>query len=328
MTGYLLHAASGEAKILLSRRSIDDVLSRRDLDAAKKEKLKMVQRAADDAQRLLGLKRQSQYREYAQLSTDFAVWVLTLAEPDRLELVSWKFPIVGRVPYLGFFARAKAEDMAEKNYPDKDRHLRTAAAFSTLGYFPDPVLPGFLDLTEAAIVNLVVHELVHATLYIAGNGQWNETVATALGDAGQAVLLRHWGRDDLLDATEKNLLDRQRWGELIGQTLATMRATYEAEPDAAKRLAMKTELIANFKKKITETDWHNPGYRRLADSEINHAFLLANEVYLSDADYQTALTKAAREDYAATVRFLRCVATHKSDDPWQLPGQFICPKHE
>src|SRR5690606_24957725 len=123
---------------------------------------------------VLGLERSKQFREVAALPEDFQVWVLTLAEPDRLVARTWRFPIAGEVPYLGFFDRGRAEAFADRDHADADRYLRTAAAFSTLGWLPEPVLPGMLELPEVSIVNTVVHELVHATIYRPGESAWNE----------------------------------------------------------------------------------------------------------------------------------------------------------
>src|SRR5690606_40750315 len=123
-----------------------------------------------------------------RLPEDFLVWVLTLAEPDGHVARTWQFPIAGEVPYLGVFDRGRAEAFADRDHADADRYLRTAAAFSTLGWLPEPVLPGMLELPEVSIVNTVVHELVHATIYRPGESAWNESVASALGDAGAIVL--------------------------------------------------------------------------------------------------------------------------------------------
>lgn len=324
MTKYLMHAAAGEARILFNRRPIDEALQQQALAIDKRKKLAWIAQSADAAERL-GLNRKAQYREVAELPDNFNVWVLALAEPDRLETVTWKFPIAGKVPYLGFFDRDKALAMAQENYPDKDRYLRTAAAFSTLGYLPDPILPAFFAMDDEAIVNLVVHELVHATLYIAGDSTWNESVASALGDAGQELILEAWGRADLLAAAADAAADRERWAALVAETLADLRAAYAATSSSESRLAVKKARIAQFQAAVSETQWRNPRYRRYASSEINHAFLLANEVYQGDAAYQAGLKAAAKNNFAATLVFLKCVIENSPDQPWKLPGRDACP---
>ena len=324
MTDYLLHAAAGEAKILLSRRSVDESLKKSSFGPEKREKLTWILQTAEAAESVLGLARDKQYREVAHLSDDFNVWVLALAEPDRLEQVTWSFPIVGEVPYLGFFSRKKAEKMADSHYPEKDRYLRTAAAFSTLGFFPDPILPAFFKLDKARIVNVVVHELVHATLYLPSQSNWNETIATALGDAGTVVLLKHWDQPELLAEATRRFADRKQWADLLADTLTTMRQEYQAVTSSEARLALKEQHIDRFKTQISEATWHEAGYARYADFPINHAFLLANEVYLTNQTYQSAVYAAAVSDFAGTLAWLKCWIDRKPDDPWQLPGEMAC----
>jgi predicted aminopeptidase len=310
---YLGQAAWGEMRILLSRRPIDEALHGAGTDPARREALAWLLRAADDAETVLGLTRDRQYREVADLPDDFDVWVLTLAEPDRLVARTWRFPIAGTVPYLGFFDRGDAERFAERYHPDADRHLRTAAAFSTLGWLPEPVLPGLLALPETALINTVVHELVHASIYRPGESAWNEAVASALGDAGAWILMTHWGRPDLLAKTQERRADRARWQQLITEHAARMRTAYAALPEASARLASKPQLLAALQADIRQAPWSHPGWRRYADEAKTHAFVLAHETYATNPTAQTRWTAAAERDFRGAVAELRQRAESGAD---------------
>ncbi len=317
-SGYLLHIAGGEARILLSRRPLADALRDPGLDLQTQQRLRLIQRAAAESASLLGLVRDDQYREVAELPDEFRVWVLVLAEPDQLTPVTWRFPIVGEIPYLGFFDRDRAERMANDTFPDADRYLRTAAAFSTLGFFPDPVLPEFLQLPDEAVVNTVVHELVHATLYRTSETDWNETVAVALGDAGAEILLAGWGRDDLVASLRQRRQDRMQWARMISDTTVAMDAAYARIDSRDERLQVKQRLVDEFRARVGAADWHNPGYRRYAEFEVNHAFLLAQRTYLADPEFLDAWYQYARQDFANAVELLR--RQEVGEDPlWSYP---------
>lgn len=302
---YLGQAAWGELRILLSRRPIAEALGDPAWSAERREKLSWIVRAAEDAHAFLGLERSRQFREVAALPKDFRVWVLTLAEPDRLAVRTWRFPIAGVVPYLGFFDRGRAEAFAVREHPAADRYLRTAAAFSTLGWLPEPVLPGMLALTEVSIVNTVVHELVHATIYRPGESAWNESVASALGDAGALLLFERWGRVDLAERAASQLQDRAQWQAIIARHAATFRAAYAGLAAAEDRLTAKPALLAALQDDIRKAPWRNPAWAGWADEATNHAFLLAHETYGADPSAQAEWFTAARSDFAVAVETLQ-----------------------
>lgn len=320
---YLAHVTAGELKLLGSAEPIEVAIQQTN-DADTQQKLKLVQLTADASAAVLGLTRDKQYTTVSTHDADFRIYVLTVAKADRLEPVQWWFPFAGRVPYLGFFKKDMPVQTLYKRYQDPryDYSIRTAAAFSTLGFFADPVLPEFLLFTDAQLVNTVVHELVHATVYRRGESAWNETIATALGDAGAEILLTGWGQGgrmdsrDTLDAHEAFKQDRAQWAELVHQTYVALEQAYAQTQTAETRLQLKAEIIGQMKDQILELNWSNPGYRNLVNRDINHAFLLSSHIYGADPALQTQWTNAALHDYAATIaEFKRRAKT--GEDLWQ-----------
>jgi predicted aminopeptidase len=182
---YLLRAGYHEAKILARRQPIVDMLRNPDIPAETREKLALVLQARDYAERVLELDTGDSYTLYSRTDGDTLAIVLSAARKDRFEKVTWWFPIVGHVPYRGYFnpraAERAAERMERRGY---DTYLRPIAAFSTLGWFNDPLLSTLLRHDEVPLVNTVIHELTHNSLYLPGQAAFNESFATFVGGRG------------------------------------------------------------------------------------------------------------------------------------------------
>jgi len=319
---YLSHVTKSELKILLSRRDLQSAQTSDQFTTEQRRKLALIRRAADFAEGL-GLARDDQYTTVAMLPQDFTLYVLTVAEPDEVTAVTWSFPIAGEVPYLGFFERElvveKANMFAEEG---KDTYIRTAAAFSTLGYLPDPVLPGFLRLPEDAVVETVMHELVHATIYAPGQSDWNETVATGL--AAAELALKAWERDDLLADLRARRQDRFDWARMVTAAIDDLKQRYrQLGDDRHARLAYKRGRLDALAQTIAAHPWRIGRYARFAELDLNHAFLIANQIYAADPELQARWLAAARQNFAAVLTGLKQRADRPdAEQLWApLPGE-------
>lgn len=174
---YELKSAVTQGKVLLSRRYIYDILQNDTLDDEKKRKLRLVLKARDFAKSLdlnVG-------RSYDTLSLRPAkLWVLMAAKKDSLTPYTWSYPIVGSVPYKGFFKEEDAMEFQSK-YPEYDTHIRTSSAFSSLGWFDDPITPNLLDLPDTELTETLFHELFHRTVWIKDEVAKNESGANIFG---------------------------------------------------------------------------------------------------------------------------------------------------
>jgi len=183
--GYVARVGWAEARLLWRREPIADVLTRPDLDPALRERLELtlaVRRfAADD----LGLTVGDSYATFAEVDPGATVWVLSAARRDWLEAYTWWYPVVGRAPYRGFFDRPASEAAARRLAAQGfDVDVREAAAFSTLGWFADPLLSTTARASPVVLAETLLHELWHATLYAPGATAFNESSATFAGHRG------------------------------------------------------------------------------------------------------------------------------------------------
>ena len=193
---YVLRAGWAEARILTARRPIEDVILDPDTDDSTRGKLTFARLARTFAIEELGLDVGDSYTTYTHLDRDTLAMVLSAAEKGRLAARTWWFPVVGRVPYRGFFDLDDALDEQRKLEEEGfDTWLRPTAAFSTLGWFADPLMSTVLRQDEIGVVQTLLHEVSHAHLWVAGSVSFNESFATFVGDAGARVLLRQFRRD-------------------------------------------------------------------------------------------------------------------------------------
>ncbi len=200
-TGYIAQAACGQLDMVFARRPLDEVVA--DQETPERTRLLLSRVASIKAfAEQQGLRSTSNYSDYVELSRRAAVWVVSASDPLQFRLKSWFFPVVGSVTYLGWFSRADADRFAaELSDEGLDVDVRPASAYSTLGFFNDPILSSMLDESDAALgelANVVLHESVHATFYVPGQTVLNESVANFIGDVlAERYLMKSVGDDSI-----------------------------------------------------------------------------------------------------------------------------------
>ena len=188
--GYVLRAGWEEAKILNARRSLAEVILDPATDAETRAKLTLAYEAREFARDSLLLDVGDSYTTYTRLDRDTLAMVLSAARRDSLAPVTWWFPIVGHLPYRGFFDRAEAEgEQLKLEAEGFDTYLRPTAAFSTLGWFSDPLLSTIVRYDEVELVATIMHELSHNHLFVAGQVRFNESFATWVGRSAAIAFL-------------------------------------------------------------------------------------------------------------------------------------------
>lgn len=228
---YVIKAGIAEARILAGRRPIPEVVLDPATDARTRDQLTMAAEARTFARDSLGLDVGRSYTSFTQLDSDTLALVLSAAHRDRLVPRTWWFPIVGRVPYRGFFdfdeARKQEAELAADGF---DTLLRPTAAFSTLGWFADPLLSSLLGRDDVELVETVIHELSHNHLFVPGRVRFNESYATFVGRAGAAEFFcrRDGGGPDTVKClrAEARWRDAQRYSVFLDTLVADLQRVY------------------------------------------------------------------------------------------------------
>lgn len=228
---YVIKAGLAEAKILRARRPIPEVLADPATDDATKGKLAYIVEARRFAAEEMGVDPGDAYTMYTKLERDTLAMVLSAAEKDRLVPKTWWFPIVGRMPYKGYFddddARKAQADLEGDGF---DTYLRPTSAFSTLGWFNDPVLSTFLYADEVEVVETVLHELSHRYLFVPGQVGFNESFATFVGRVAaiQFFCTREGGGPDSVKClrAQARWRDFQRFSVFVDGMVDHLQAIY------------------------------------------------------------------------------------------------------
>jgi predicted aminopeptidase len=311
--GYVARGGLAEARILWRRQPIAELLERPDLDPVLRERLELVQRVRTFAEDDLGLRVGESYTTFADVDGEAVVWVLSAAHRDQLEAYTWWWPVVGRVPYQGYFehedALAAASALAAQGY---DTDVRSASAFSTLGWFADPLLSTTARYGPVSLTETVIHELFHATLYVPSHVDFNESAASFAGQRGAMAFFCDGPGADEARCSEA----RRRWahtrahGRFLERYVLRLRAMYAEGLPPAQRDAWRVRLAARAARAIRAR-----GLGSGDDlSPPNNARLLAMVAYETDLGAFDRLAPTAQALPAALERIIG--AARGASDPF------------
>jgi predicted aminopeptidase len=322
---YLVRAAWAEAHILARRRPIAEVIADPATPPAIRAKLRVVLDARRFAADSLGLRAGRSFTTFARLDHDTLVLVLSGAYRDRLKPLTWWFPIVGRVPYKGYFDFAAAvRDAGALQSAGFDTYVRPAAAFSTLGWFNDPVVSTTLRADTLDLANTVIHELTHNTFYAPGHADFNESFANFVGARGAAAFFRSRG-DSAAAATEAaRWADEKVLGDFWTWVYNTLDSAFRRHPgdrpaDRAARLAARDTVFAMARDSLASSVPQRlrtiPAWA-LSRVRLDNAVLLARRVYLTDLDDFDAVYTRCGGDVRRAVRQIIAIARANRRDPF------------
>jgi len=190
LLSYAIGQGWGQLKIIREARPVEEFLQDPAFPDSLKSKLLLIAKARRYAIDSLGLNDTDNYKTLYDQHGQELMWVVTACEPFRLKEKVWEFPVVGAVPYKGYFDKAKAikekEALEQQNF---DVSVRNPGGWSTLGWFTDPILSGMLRRSDGDLASLIIHEMVHATLYVKDSAEFNENLASFIGDRGAEEFL-------------------------------------------------------------------------------------------------------------------------------------------
>ena len=319
---YLVRAGIEEARILLKRRPIAKLVADPKSDPALRQRLQLVLAARAFAADSLGLLVGETFTTYVNVGRDTLVLVLSGSRRDRLREYVWRFPIVGAVPYKGFFDfTAASRAAAELERDGLDTYLRPAGAFSTLGYFSDPLLSTIMERDTMELAATVIHELAHGTLYLKSQTAFNESFASFVGYRGAQAFFR--SRGDTLDARRAaaRWRDERTLDQLYAELARRLDSAYAGGPTGPALERTRATLFGWARAQLTgpvgqslETyDW-----RWFARAPLNNAVVIAQRLYRMNLNLFEDVYVHSRADLKETIRAIQIrVLTQPGQDPYE-----------
>ena len=309
---YYGQALSGQWQLLNQRRPLDDLLDDPATESELRTRLERARAMREFASAGLSLPDNGSYRSYADLERPFVVWNVFAAPQLSLEPKEWCYPVAGCVSYRGYFAQAAAEKLAGAlRAQGYEVFLGGVPAYSTLGWFDDPLLNTFVNWPTGRLAELVFHELAHQRLYIADDTDFNESFATFVGSQGAQEWLARQGTPEERAAYQDYNRYREQFFQLVLPIKDALRRLYESDlPDAAKR-EQKRRLYAELQERYQarKQAWGGySGFDYWFEEDLNNAKLAAFSTYTRFVPAFAALFEQSGGDFEAFYAAVREIA--------------------
>ena len=327
---YVMRAGWEEAGILMRREKISKLIEEPETKTELKRKLQLVLDARKFSESI-GLKPKGSFTQYSTVDRDVLVWVLSASEKLSFTPVTWWFPIVGRIPYKGFFEKKDGlkalRKLTQKGY---DASLRPSPAFSTLGWFNDPLLSTMIDHDDVALVNTVIHEVLHNTIWIPDHANFNETLANVVGAQGairffesSASTSLALSKEETIQLARDRMHDERIYARYLGICVKKLKKFYNSlserdrKEEELKKIALKkrkalfnslAELWESFSKEA-----RTEGYKRPI-SGLNNARIIAQHIYQDRPEIIYSLFKSCDKSFSCFLNELQAIKKGVVDD--------------
>ncbi|HRO68178.1 MAG TPA: aminopeptidase [Pseudobdellovibrionaceae bacterium] len=285
------------------------------MNEEQKAKLRRAKEARDFALSHVRLEPSDNYTRFSYVDRPYVSYVVSAAPKWKLEHHEWSYPVVGKMPYRGFAdeedAKAEQQTLERKNL---DTYLRGVSAYSTLGWFEDPILSTMLSSSEQNLVDVIIHETTHATLYIKNSADFNERLAVFVGNKAteEFYLEKEGPRSPTLQKIKDFNHDDALFSAFIGPKIQELKAWYEGLPESERREeSRKTKFKAiqeDFEKSLLPK-MKTRAYKGFPQMRLNNARLLYFKTYMTDlSDFEKLYADTGR----SWELFLKCAKTLES----------------
>ncbi|MEB3197002.1 MAG: aminopeptidase [Candidatus Sericytochromatia bacterium] len=327
---YVWRQGWGQAELLWRREPVATLLARPETPVEWRRKLQFVAQVKQFAQRELGLAGTHHFESFVALDRDAVTYVVSAAPKDSLDAYQWWFPVVGQVPYKGYFRKQDAlDEQARMDGAGYDTSVRGVAAFSLLGWLPDPIYSPLLARDEPTLADIVIHETTHATVYLAGRSSFNEGFATFVGNQGALAYfasLGPGGREAWLAARAAQA-DTRTFTAFVEEVSQRLEALYASSIPRDEKLRQREAVFAWAQARFRQSyavKMQGHGFRHVSAGRFNNAVLSAYRTYYRRLDrFERAHTRCGG-DLRRTIAFFRDQVA-QAPDPEGFLERWIAP---
>lgn len=282
---YYLQAGYGQLLIISNAHPIDAYLADPSVDVSLKVRLAKVKRIRDFAIRELELPDSDSFTTYVDIKRPYVAWNVIATPELSLRPVEWCFPIAGCASYRGYFnkndALAFARSMQKAGY---DVHVTEVPAYSTLGWFSDPVMSSFINYSEAQLARLIFHELAHQVLYVKGDSQFNESFAVAIEEEGVERWIAMHGDEKMRLTLMANNKRKKEFLALLAKYQKRLADNYASDATVEMKRAEKARILTALQDEFrtVKVGWNGyTGYDGWFARQLNNAHIASIATYHS-----------------------------------------------
>ena len=300
--GYM--QAKGQIRVIVEAKPIEDFLQDPNYPDSLKQKLLLTKEVRKYAIDSLGLYQSDNYTKLFDQGGKTLLWNVSASEPYELKAYQWTYPFLGSMPYKGFFdleeARKEARKLQEEGY---DVRIRTVGGWSTLGILEDPLLSNMLERGDGELAEVIIHELTHATIFIKGEIDFNENLASFIGERGTELFLASYYGDssDQLTEYRQTESDSRRLTQIIlsgAQSLDSLYQTFTDDDSIAFKDSLKKETIFQITKQLDSANFYNPRYHQIFEkTQPNNAYFMAFRRYHDQEDSIKTIYESYNSDF-------------------------------
>ena len=312
--GYYAQAVGGHLSLMSKRQPLEKVMAAEDTDPEIKRKLELLRDARVFAVDTLSLPKNDSYSTFVKTGKKNITWNVVATPEFSMVPKQWCFPVAGCVLYRGYFAETRAQSYQTKLQEQGfDTQLGGASAYSTLGWFDDPLLDTMLRGSDIRLVGLIFHELAHQQLYIKDDSSFNEAFATFVEQQGSREWLTAQGREDTLPLFESYLQRQLDFNDLLQVTRADLVELYKdasaptaneldasvAEDLRERKRGVFTNMLARYDTLKAERWDDFTGYDNWFKKDMNNARLISVSTYLKWVPAFAAMFDEVGNDFEA-----------------------------
>ena len=280
---YYAQAARGQVLLLSDARPIEDWLADNGTDSKLRVRLATARQIRSFAVKELGLPDNGSYKNYAKLSRPYVLWNIVATPELSLKPLQWCFPVAGCVNYRGYYSKEDAQAYAQElRAGGHDVQVGGVPAYSTLGWFNDPLISTFIHYPDAELARLIFHELSHQVVYVPGDSQFNESFASAVEQAGVERWLNGFGNDKMRENYARFAARKKDFLKLLLEYRHALEVNYASKAPASARRATKARLFAQLKDDylLLKQSWGGfAGYDRFFAEPLSNAHLASIATY-------------------------------------------------
>jgi predicted aminopeptidase len=315
---YVLHAAAGQVRLLNNSIPVEEALKKDSLGPRHKERLHLVAQVKAFGENELGLKETENYQTVYLKSHQPPIYVVAASPKDQLIRKTWWFPVAGRMPSLGFFDKERANAEKEKLLKkDLDVIMGVADAYSTLGWFQDPVTLNLLEGSTVDLVETILHEMTHTTLYLKDEADFNEGLAVLVGKVGTIQFLeKTFGSSDPLTMeAQRNLEDERLFCSFLASLLQQLEQLYASSVSYEEKLTQREEVFERSLMRFggIKNQLQTDRFTHFGSAKMNNAYLLSIGLYHRHFHLFESILKENGSSIKETISFLRQFTKEEGD---------------